>query len=450
MESIAEILEAAADLGPGDALARFAGGLEPEWIEAALAATGSASCRRRKMPAERVVWLVLGMAMFADRSIRDVVEHLDLVLPGVRTLASSSVPAARYRLGAAPIEWLFRRTVEAWHDPATTTWRGLHLYAVDGTTLRIPDSDANFERFGKPGGRNGSGDAGYPQVRMAWLMSVSDRLVVDVAFDAFATSEQKLADKLWDAMPGPSMVILDRGFVNYEVLSGTTSPALDRHFLVRMRRDLKVRELEELPDGSVRAEMIRPAAYDGNVPESILGRVIAYQHEGGEPSRLFTTLLDHEQYPAEDIVRVYHERWEIELAFDEFKTHMLERKEAMLRSVRPEGIDQELWGAVLLYNLVRHEINKVATAREVPPARISFRSSLLLMRNFWEVVAWRSRAGNVPKYLSEFHSTLDVLLLPPRRTERRFPRHVKIKMSNYARNRGRRRIAVDQAEGIPK
>jgi hypothetical protein len=285
---------------------------------------------------------------------------------------------------------------------------------------------------------------------MVWLMSVGDRLVVDVAFDAFKTSEQALADRLWDSMPGPSMVILDRGFVNYEILSGTTSPALGRHFLVRMRRDLQVRELEELPDGSVRAEMVRPAAYDGNVPERIPGRVVAYQHDGGEPGRLFTTLLDHEQYPAVELVRVYHERWEVELAFDEFKTHMLERKEALLRSVKPEGIEQELWGAVLLYNLVRHEINKVATAREVPPARISFRSSLLLMRNFWEVVAWRSRPGNVPKYLSEFHSTLDVLLLPPRRTARRFPRHVKIKMSNYARNRGRRRMPVDQPEGIPK
>ena len=159
------------------------------------------------------------------------------------------------------------------------------------------------------------------------------------------------------------------------------------------------------------------------------------------------SLTDHEEYDAQELVELYHERWEIEIAFDELKTHMLQRKEC-LRSRLPDGVRQELWGAFLLYNLVRYEMLRVAKENDLPPKRISFWSSLLWMRNFWEVEAWRSRPGNVPRYLAQFRSTLNTLILPPRRSQRRYPRHVKIKMSNYRRNRGRR--PTKTLDRIPK
>jgi hypothetical protein len=79
-----------------------------------------------------------------------------------------------------------------------------------------------------------------------------------------------------------------------------------------------------------------------------------------------------------------------------------------------------------------------AQAHGLPPKRISFRSSLLWIRSFWLTAASTRSPGNIPKHLAELRSTLDVLILPKRRSERRYPRHVKIKMSNYKRNRGRR------------
>lgn len=452
METFSETLQAAVDLGPAEGLARFAGGLDPEWIDEALVGTGHASCRRRKLPAEAVLWLVLGMAMFADRSIRDVVEHLDLVLPKARSLAPSAVPQARYRLGSEPVERLFYRTAKAWSETTNAgAWRGLTLHGVDGSSLRVQDSDANFEHFGKPGGRNGSGDAGYPQVRLACLLNLGTRLLEAAAFGPFSRGEQDLAEGLWEHIGDDSLTILDRGFVNFPVFAGLVGSGSNRHFMVRMRRNLHFDPGQLLPDGSMLADLpcsreLRRTRPD--LPTHIRGRIIGYQHPGGEESRMFTTLVDHHKYPANELVALYHERWEIELAYDEIKTHMLERNEC-LRSKKPEGVAQELWGALLLYNLVRHEMVRVAAERGLPPARISFRSSLLLMRNFWEVAAWRSRPGNVPRYLAEFRSTLDVLVLPARRTERRYPRHVKIKMSNYARNRGKRTTEpiLEPAEG---
>jgi len=445
MGGLGEIMDAVVALSPADGVSRFAGAMEPEWIDAALSTTGSASCRRRKLPAQKVVWLVLGMAMYADRSIRDVVEHLDLVVPGVRSLAPSAIPQARYRLGAEPLEWLFYRTAGEWSTAdGLGDWKGLSLHGVDGTCMRVQDSDANFDHFGKPGGRGGSNDAGYPQFRLAALMNLGTRILEAAAFGPFATSEQDLAEELWARVPDNSLTILDRGFVNYSTFAGLLESGENRHFMVRMRRNLKYTEIEELPDGSLLADLPRSRALgrtQPDLPPTIRGRIVAYEHPGGEPSRLFVTLLDHEVYSAEELVELYHERWEIELAFDELKTHMLQRKEC-LRSKKPEGVKQELWGALLLYNLVRREMLQVAQANDVAPKRISFWSSLLLMRTFWEVTAWRTRPGNVPRYLAEYESRLQVLVLPPRRSNRRYPRHVKIKMSNYKRNRGKRGVAA--------
>jgi hypothetical protein len=437
MVAMSEVFEAALDMGP-DGLDRFAGGLDPDWIEAALAATGTASIRRRKMPAQHVLWLVLGMAMFADRSIVDVVEHLHLVLPGTTSLDRSAVPRARARLGPEPVRWLFERTAQAWaQTPGVGGWRGFVLMGVDGTTLRVPDSEANRAHFGKPGGRAGKEDAGYPQLRLCARMNLGNRLLDKVTFGPFSQGETTLTSSFWDDLPPHSLTILDRNFVNYEVFSRIVSQP-DRHLLVCLKSSTKMVAQEELPDGSLRVVWKRTRHQQSqrtDLPEEIVGRLVAYHFPDGEPRRLFTTLLDATMYPAQAIVELYHERWELEIGYDELKTHLLERREA-LRSLSPQAIDQEVWGIVLLYNLVRNEMLQLALANEALPKDISFKASLLLMRNFWEVEAWRCRPGNIPKYLKEFHSNLGVLFLPPRRSERRYPRHVKIKMSNYKRNRG--------------
>lgn len=442
MSSVAEVLDALLEQGP-QGVARFAESLEPEWIEEALAATGSGSIRRRKLPAEQAVWLVLGMALFADRSIIDVVDHLSLVVPGVKKLSKSAIPAARYRLGPEPMEWLFRKVADAWSaTPGMGDYKGLALFGVDGSSVRVADSDANFEHFGKPGGRAGPSDAGYPQVRAACLLDLRNRLLRDASFGVWAEGEQTLAERLWQSVPDDSLTILDRGFVNYETFTGLVGSGRNRHLMVRMRANMKFEVLGELDDGSALAKL-KPcrAARSANpdLPSELLGRVIAYQHPGGQASRLFVTLIDHVAHPAAELVALYHERWELEVAYDELKTHMLERREC-LRSKRPEGVYQELWGLLLTYNLVRREMLLAAESHGLPPARISFRSSLLWIRSFW-ITAWTTSPGNIPRHLGELRSTLDVLILPPRRGERRFPRHVKIKMSNYARNRGKRGAA---------
>lgn len=452
MSSMTEVMEALGELGPRG-VARFQESIDPAWIEQALAATGTASVRRRRFPAEQAVWLVVGAGLFADRSLQDIAEHMGLVVPGAPRVAPSAVSQARYRIGQEPMEWLFHKVAEAWScSPGLGTYRGLALFGVDGTHLRVPDSDDNYEYFGKPGGRGGSGDAGYPQLRLCALMSLDTRLIVDARFGPWSRSEQDLATELWPALPDSSLTILDRGFVNYSVLAKLIASGTDRHVMVRMRANMKYERLELLPDGTELA-LLRPSAEairkEPNITPSLTVRIVHYQHAGGQPSRLCVTLLDPALYPAKELIEVYHDRWELEIAYDELKTHMLHRKES-LRSKKHAGVEQEVWGLLLAYNLVRREMLLVAEKCKVPPKRISFWTSLLRIRDFWIYAATTSAPGNIPARLADMEADLRSLVLPPRRSERRYPRHVKIKMSSYARNRGKRvPKPIDEAAGTP-
>jgi hypothetical protein len=155
--------------------------VDAAWIEQALAATGTATVRRRRLPAEEVLWVVLGMALFRDRSIEDVVSKLELALPAGGTVARSSVSQARARLGSEPMKWLFERSASEWTQASATAhrWRGLALYGIDGSSLRVPDTPENRAHFGSQSGREGS-ESGYPMARIVALMVLRSHLLAGV------------------------------------------------------------------------------------------------------------------------------------------------------------------------------------------------------------------------------------------------------------------------------
>ena len=147
---------------------------------------------------------------------------------------------------------------------------------------------------------------------------------------------------------------------------------------------------------------------------------------------LLTSLRESKNFPAQEIVELYHERWELELGYDEIKTDLLDREEA-IRSKTPDGVRQELWGVLLVFNLVRLEMEAIARQENIAPTRISFVSALRLIRDEWEWLSL-SNAGAIPKRLAELRRNVKRYILPPRR-KRSYPRAVKLKMSNYDRKK---------------
>jgi hypothetical protein len=438
------------------AFERFGGTLDAAWIDDALAETGTASVRRRKLSAQMVVWLVIGMALFRDRSIQEVVAHVGLVLPSHKgerpkagtSLAPSAIPQGRYRVGSAPIKAIFRRTAEQWAGAAADEhrWRGLAVYGVDGTTLRVPDTDDNREVFGLP--PSSRGQSGYPQVRLVALMALRSHLIRAVAFGPYSgkeTGEHSLAKELWPQVPDRSLVIIDKGFIAYGLffrLSHNEDGSVTgkKHWLVRAKKNLRWKTLKVFGNGDELVELTISAQArkkDPSLPKTMVARAIRYQVRGFRPQMLLTSMIDPDQYPSIEMAALYHERWELELGYDEVKTHMLERQES-LRSKKSEGVRQEIWGIMLAYNLVRKEMLGVAEAAGVPPVRVSFRHSLQFIRVFCLVEAWACAPGNLPKRLASFHEIMaSLLILPERRPDRQYKRHVKIKMSSYKRNPGR-------------
>ena len=235
---LGDALDELADQPTPASLDTFQRSLDPRWIEEALKATGTATLRKRRLPAEQVIWLVLGMALVRDRPIAEVVSHLDLALPGeggTAVVAPSSVAQARRRLGAEPLEWLFNKSAETWaHASARDDeWRGLCLYAIDGTTLRVADSETNRAHFGLAiGGARGA--SGYPLVRLAALMAVRSHVLARAAFGPYVTSELALCRELWAHIFDCSLTILDRNFLNANVLVGYANVLLG--FSGRQRR----------------------------------------------------------------------------------------------------------------------------------------------------------------------------------------------------------------------
>ncbi|MGH7553666.1 MAG: IS4 family transposase [Longimicrobiales bacterium] len=438
---LARALEA---VGSGERAASFevfSRSLDPRWIELALAATGSATVRRRKLPAEQVVWIVIAMGLFRDRSIQEVVHHLDLVLParsgatrrGVVT--SSAVVQARDRLGMAPLETLFEQTAARWAGASADAhrWHGLAVYGVDGSALRVPDTLENEEAFGRPGSSRGA--AAYPQLRLVVLMVLRSHLLAGVSLGPWSVGETTLAEPLWARLPDRSLTILDRGFLAYALLHRLATSGAERHWLIRAKSNLTWKTVRRLgpKDQIVEIPISRQTRRaHPELPETLQVRAVRYQRKGFRPQTLLTSLLDPQAYPAAEIAELYHERWELELGFDEIKTHTLEREEA-LRSRAPERVRQELWGLAVAYNLVRLQMEHVAQRVAVAPTRISFRHALLLLRSFWQLTAWITAPGNLPRRLDDLHQELALLVLPQRRS-RRYPRAVKIKMSNYPRS----------------
>lgn len=423
-----ELAETLGGVVPGS-MESFRDDISEDVIKEALNSVKAKPVRKRALPPDLVIWLVIGMALLRDRCIAAVASHLKLAAGGI---TSGGIVQARDRLGAQPMEEVFTYTAEQWalRSAEEHRWGELTLFALDGTCLRVADTPQNEAEFGRS--RSGRSAAGYPQLRAVVLMAARSHLLYAANLGAYHTSETALARTLWQLLPDRSLVLIDRGFVDYVLFLQLMTSGTERHFMTRAKSNMSYEHVRSLGPGD---ELVRVSIHpdqrreDPSLPDCIVLRVVHYQRAGFKPQRLVSSLLDPEKYPADQIRELYHERWEVESGYDEIKTHTLEREEA-LRSRKPERVRQELWGLFVAYNLVRRQMERFANRQGISPLRVSYRASLLLVRSTCLCAA--TGVGSVKKLLDSMDEQMKLLILPPRR-DRRAPREVKIKMSNYKR-----------------
>lgn len=402
--------------------------LDADWIEQSLLATSKASIRRRRLPADQAVWLVIFMGLMRNMSIKEVCGSLDLALQSSGSNAWSRVAPSvltdcRKRLGESPLSYLFKTASAAWQTRALSRKHelGLHLLAVDGTVFRSQDTPENAEAFGfisktvKP----------YPQLRMVGLMSTSTRMLLGAAFDGCNVGEVSLAHRLLMDIPDDSLTLFDRCYFSAELLLNWRQFGINSHWLTPAKNGLRYKVLKRYSDNDLLIEMpISPQAQAKNptLPDSWQARLVTYQHPEGEIKGFLTSLTDPDEYPMEHLLSVYWERWEIEEGFGELKQTQLQSR-VTLRSRFPEGVRQELWGTLLAYNLVRLEMLAIADEAEVEPTRISFTAAISMIDTQIRALAL-SPDGTLPQKLKRMRADIKHFILPDKRKHRTFPRSV--------------------------
>lgn len=405
-------------------------------IRAILRRTGQTrKCPR--LPKSFMVWFVIALGLFSGDCYRQVFRWLQ---PGGRGTAAgkSSLCEARRRLGPSPLRRLFESAVRLLASPGTpgAFYQGMRLMAVDGFVLDLADTPENEKAFGRPGG--GRAPGAFPQVRVLALCEVGTHVVWKCLPKPIRAAEITMARFLLKALRPDMLLLWDRGFLSW----GNVRDVLGRkaHLLARIKKTSKFEKLRVLGDGSYLAKMYRNTYDRRNDRGGIVVRVVEYTLEdpgrpgSGQPNRLLTTLLDAEAHPATRLVELYHERWEIELAIDEVKTH--QRQDPVLRSRNPAGVVQEVYGLLLAHYVVRHLMAEAAAKAGLSPRRISFTGTLKILR---------CRLPECPRGMPALKAWHERLLaevadeLLPERRDRVNPRVIKRKMSKWPKKRAKHR-----------
>ena len=347
-------------------------------VEAALEACGVRSVRRRDLPLEAMVYYVIAMGLFRQISAREVLrclaDGLRLVAPDipVRISGQSSISRARSRVGTAPFEELRRSCVTPLAEPDETGSQhmGFRVFALDGTVLDLPNEDRNREAFGIP--PTVPGKAAFPEARLTMLLETGTRAALSWRTDPVSgESEHLQAEALLAHLEPGTLVLADCGYFDFSLWSMASKTGAD--LLWRAPANARLHPAgDPFEDGSWSAELRESGTIRRLSRGACRIRVVEYRQaeRPGETVRLATTLRDPNRYPAGALASLYHERWEIEDACDEVKTHLLEPG-AALRSKTPELVLQEIDGLMLAHYAVRSLIHRTTGQDRKNPDAIS-------------------------------------------------------------------------------
>lgn len=384
--------------------------------------TGRGERRSRLLPARVVVYFVLALALFSRDSYEEVMRKLVQGLTAIgtwreawRVPTASALCQARKRLGVEPLRELFERVaIPCGYRSTAGAWKcGRRLVAIDGIELDIADTAANVAYFGYHGKTKTKDNCAFPSMLIAAAAECGTHAIFGAEPGVAGEGEHTLAKRL-AAAPGvlePDMLVMvDRGLYSYELLSTALATGADVCFRVNVTLELPV--LRWLPDGSylsyiaephtkARARKRKPDTYVITELPGHYVRVVDYEVPGrGEKNELFTlvtNIIDHEDMTSIDLAEAYHERWEIELAFDEIETHQ-RGPELILRSKSPDMVLQEMYGLLITHYAIRQIMTDAADPADLDPDRLSFTRSLNIIRR-----QITSQAGFSPSPPPESH-----------------------------------------------
>ena len=349
-------------------------------VDEALVETGTVQHRVRDLPSRVVLYLLLAGCLFPDLGYSQVWQRLVAGLDGLAVPAptAGALTQARRRLGVKPLRFLFDllRGPAAAALSAGVHWRGLLVCAIDGTIMAVPDSTANLRVFTKQAG-GATGGSSYPTMRLLALVACGTRTVIDAVFGPVSAGETTYAPRLLPSLRAGMIVLADRNFAAGGLLASVAGTGAD--FLVRVKTGYsapKLPVLHRYRDGSY-------LSIFGGVQVRVIDAENTIATSAGRTTatyRLITTLLSPQQFPAFEVVKLYHERWEVETTYLELKSSLLGGR--VLRARTPAGVDQEVYALLVTYQILRTAMaDATATLPDIDPDRASFTIALNAARD---------------------------------------------------------------------
>jgi len=258
-------------------------------------------------------------------------------------------------------------------------YRSWRLVSLDGSTLDIADEKENEEAFARPSASRGT--SAFPQLRFVSLVENGTHVLFGTRMEGVKTGEITLAKEVLPSLRKGMLCLADRNFFGFELWNQARGTGSD--LLWRVRKNLRLPCEKRLPDGSYLSRVYASPKDQRHGKNGVVVRVIEYKLEGVEGAepiyRLLTTILDHEQAPATELAALYHERWEIETALDELKTH-LRGSRMVLRSKTPDLVRQEFYGLMMAHFAVRGLMHEAAIHGDEDPDRLSFLHAVRVVR----------------------------------------------------------------------
>jgi hypothetical protein len=455
MSYFTTMVDAFEQVGASFSFAPFAEILQPH-LEEVLAEQGlNQKVRQGTLLIPTVlIWLVLALTIRRDLNCDQVLNWmmsgfrwLEGLLPAqAKIVASGAISHARVKLGVEVFRLLFAKLTVSFKE-IEPDFHGRISVAFDGSTGTMPDSEANQKEFNKP--HSGRGQAAFPQLRLVSLLAVSVRLVLDVASGAYVgkgTGERALMFQILQRLTRQALLfLLDAGLYSLEMVWHIDDRK--QEFLVKVPKTVKLKRLKRLPDGSYLARLTgkiidpdQPKTDEGRhrwKEITMIVRVIDYAIPGFRPARLMTNILDL-NLTARELALHYHKRWDIEITYDEIKTHQCAtlrgQSPTTFRSKRPDLVRQELYAMLIMYNLVRLLIVQAAVAHDKDPRFISFLDALQHIIEAAPLMTVADAQQRQAQFSYLLTLIADCDIDRPRR-QRVNPRVVKVKMSKFKRKR---------------
>ena len=402
--------------------------------------------RERELPPRIVFWAFVSQILDPGSSCRETVRKVEAWWRWKtchdrksKVLTTSAYCQARQRLSVDTIRllkdhlaWTLERGVLE-----EEKWLGRNVRIVDGTGVSMPDTAENQGRWPQPSSQ--ALGCGFPQMKVVGLFSLASGALLAETTGS-GEHDIKLARQLWPRLDQGDVVLGDRGFCAYSELAALQSRGVDSVFRLHQRRCADFRQGKTLGTDDRLLQWKRPVQCPpelseeefAQMPEVLQLRLIRLQVAvpGFRTKEvvLVTTLLDPERYPAQEIRKLYGERWQIELHFHQIKT--LQQMD-VLRCKSPEMVEKELQIHLVAYNLIRCFMQRAAHLHSRPLERISFKGSQDTLRHFASAI--HACSSNRKKQDTLIAQMLAVIASDPvpERPGRSEPRAKKRRPKNY-------------------